>query len=96
MTAFFPYMKKISSSESIRWKCRVGGGAGTGTDALCARLATAYPTVEISAGGGVRGAADLRRLRECGVLVALVASALHDGALTAADLPAPSAREGTL
>jgi phosphoribosylformimino-5-aminoimidazole carboxamide ribotide isomerase len=75
---------------------RVGGGAGTGTDALCARLAAAYPEVEVSAGGGVRGAADLRRLRGCGVRAALVASALHDGALTAADLPAPSASEGSL
>jgi phosphoribosylformimino-5-aminoimidazole carboxamide ribotide isomerase len=65
---------------------RVGGGAGTGTETLCARLAAAYPDVEVSAGGGVRGVADLRRLRACGVRAALVASALHDGALTAADL----------
>jgi phosphoribosylformimino-5-aminoimidazole carboxamide ribotide isomerase len=75
---------------------RVGGAAGTGTDALCARLAAAYPEVEVSAGGGVRGPADLRRLRECGVRAALVASALHDGALTAADLRAPSVSEGPL
>ena len=67
---------------------RVGGGAGTGTEALCARLAAAYPEVEVSAGGGVRGVADLRRLRACGVRAALVASALHDGALTAAELAA--------
>jgi phosphoribosylformimino-5-aminoimidazole carboxamide ribotide isomerase len=75
---------------------RVGGGAGTGTDALCARLATAYPEVEVSAGGGVRGLADLRRLRDCGVRAALVASALHDGAMTAADLRAPSVSEDAL
>jgi phosphoribosylformimino-5-aminoimidazole carboxamide ribotide isomerase len=67
---------------------RVGVGTGTGTDALCARLAAAHPEVEVSAGGGVRGVADLRRLRDCGVRAALVASALHDGALTAADLTA--------
>jgi phosphoribosylformimino-5-aminoimidazole carboxamide ribotide isomerase len=73
---------------------RVGGGAGTGTDALCARLAATYPEVEVSAGGGVRGVADLRRLRASGVRAALVASALHDGALTAADLRAPSVSEG--
>jgi phosphoribosylformimino-5-aminoimidazole carboxamide ribotide isomerase len=60
---------------------RVGGGSGTGTEALCARLAAAYPDVELSAGGGVRDAADLRRLERCGVRVALVASALHDGRL---------------
>jgi phosphoribosylformimino-5-aminoimidazole carboxamide ribotide isomerase len=67
---------------------RVGGGAGTGTDAMCARLATTYPDVEVSAGGGVRDLADLRRLRGCGVRAALVASALHDGVMTAAELAA--------
>ncbi len=75
---------------------RVGGGGGTGTDALCARLAAAYRELELSAGGGVRGVADLRRLRGCGVRAALVASALHDGALSAADLRAPSVSEGFL
>jgi phosphoribosylformimino-5-aminoimidazole carboxamide ribotide isomerase len=67
---------------------RVGIGAGTGTEVLCARLAAAYPEVELSAGGGVRGAADLRRLREIGMRAALVASALHDGELTALELAA--------
>jgi phosphoribosylformimino-5-aminoimidazole carboxamide ribotide isomerase len=75
---------------------RVGGGAGTGTDALCARLAAAYPEVEVSAGGGVRGVANLRRLRDCGLRAALVASALHDGSLTAADLRAPGVSEEAL
>jgi phosphoribosylformimino-5-aminoimidazole carboxamide ribotide isomerase len=60
---------------------RVGVGRGTGTEELCARLAAAYPDVEVSAGGGVRGKADLERLAACGVRAALVASALHDGAL---------------
>jgi phosphoribosylformimino-5-aminoimidazole carboxamide ribotide isomerase len=67
---------------------RVGTGQGTGTEELCARLAAAWPGVELAAGGGVRGADDLRRLREAGVTVALVASALHDGRLTRADLEA--------
>lgn len=70
---------------------RVGGGSGTGTEALCTRLAAAYPEVEVSAGGGVRGVADLRWLRGAGVRAALVASALHDGSL-----PAPSASAGWL
>jgi phosphoribosylformimino-5-aminoimidazole carboxamide ribotide isomerase len=61
---------------------RVGIGEGTGTESLCARLAAAHPGVEISAGGGVRGRADLERLSACGVSAALVASALHDGRLT--------------
>lgn len=64
---------------------RVGVGDGTGTEDLCARLTAAHPGVEVIAGGGVRGAADLRRLRTCGVRTALVASALHGGRLTRAD-----------
>jgi phosphoribosylformimino-5-aminoimidazole carboxamide ribotide isomerase len=64
---------------------RVGVGEGTGTEALCARLAAAYPEVEVSAGGGVSGKGDLERLRGCGVRAALVASALHDGRLTRSD-----------
>ncbi len=65
---------------------RVGEGTGTGTEELCRRLTTTFPHVEVSAGGGVRGVDDLRRLRECGVSAALVASALHDGRLTRAEL----------
>jgi phosphoribosylformimino-5-aminoimidazole carboxamide ribotide isomerase len=61
---------------------RVGSGGGTGTEDLCRHLATAYPEVEVIAGGGVRGPDDLRRLEQCGVRAALVASALHDGRLT--------------
>ena len=64
---------------------RVGVGDGTGTEELCARLTAAHPDVEVIAGGGVRGPADLHRLRGCGVRTALVASALHDGRLTKAD-----------
>jgi phosphoribosylformimino-5-aminoimidazole carboxamide ribotide isomerase len=66
---------------------RVGEGGGTGTEDLCRRLAAAYPAVEVAAGGGVRGVDDLRRLKECGVTAALVASALHDGRLRAEELP---------
>jgi phosphoribosylformimino-5-aminoimidazole carboxamide ribotide isomerase len=61
---------------------RVGSGVGTGTEELCARLAVAYPDLEIIAGGGVRRIDDLRRLKACGVSGVLVASALHDGTLT--------------
>lgn len=64
---------------------RVGGGEGVGSEGLCRRLTDTHPTLELIAGGGVRGADDLRRLRECGVRGALVASALHDGRLTRAD-----------
>jgi phosphoribosylformimino-5-aminoimidazole carboxamide ribotide isomerase len=61
---------------------QVGEGRGTGTEELCQRLARTYPMIEVSAGGGVRGVEDLRRLSECGVGAVLVASALHDGRLS--------------
>ena len=64
---------------------RVGVGVGVGTEELCAALAQTHPDVEIIAGGGVRGPADLRRLSARGVRAALVASALHDGRLKRAD-----------
>ena len=65
---------------------RVGVGGGTGTEALCRRLKESDPALEVLAGGGVRGPDDLQRLRGCGVDGVLVASALHDGRLTRADL----------
>jgi len=65
---------------------RVGVGAGTGTEELCTLLATAFPHVEVLAGGGVRGPEDLHRLRRGGVRGVLLASALHDGRLSAVDL----------
>ncbi|HTU23391.1 MAG TPA: HisA/HisF-related TIM barrel protein [Gemmataceae bacterium] len=65
---------------------QVGGGRGTATRDLCSRLSTKHPQVSISAGGGVRHRGDLEDLRDCGVQAALVASALHDGGLTWADL----------
>jgi len=61
---------------------RVGVGAGTGTEDFCRGLAEAYPDVTLTAGGGIRDAADLLRLAACGVRSALVASALHDGRLS--------------
>ena len=65
---------------------RVGVGAGTGTEELCKQLTCRYPQLEVWAGGGVRGRDDLRRLQHCGVKAVLVASVLHNGALTRADL----------
>jgi phosphoribosylformimino-5-aminoimidazole carboxamide ribotide isomerase len=65
---------------------RVGVESGTGVEGLCARLTTACPGVAVYAGGGVRDAGDLRRLRDAGVRGVLVASALHDGLLSREDL----------
>jgi phosphoribosylformimino-5-aminoimidazole carboxamide ribotide isomerase len=67
---------------------QVGRGDGTGTRDLCALLQADFPEIELSAGGGVRGLADLRALRAAGVQVALVASALHDARLRRDDLEA--------
>jgi phosphoribosylformimino-5-aminoimidazole carboxamide ribotide isomerase len=65
---------------------RVGVGGGVAGRRLCRSLAAEYPEVELSAGGGVRGRADLEGLRDDGVRAVLVASALHDGGLSRADL----------
>jgi phosphoribosylformimino-5-aminoimidazole carboxamide ribotide isomerase len=65
---------------------RVGEGGGVGTESLCARLAATYPEIEVWAGGGVRDAADLARLRTLGVRVALVATALHRRAIRREDV----------
>jgi phosphoribosylformimino-5-aminoimidazole carboxamide ribotide isomerase len=73
---------------------RVGVGAGLGTEELCAGLASAHPHVEILAGGGVRDRADLLRLKACGVSAVLVASALHQGRLTRADIEGLATRRG--
>jgi phosphoribosylformimino-5-aminoimidazole carboxamide ribotide isomerase len=67
---------------------RVGTGAGTGTQDLCAELAAAHPDIDVIAGGGVRDGGDIRRLQSTGVRGVLVASALHDGRLRSEDIAA--------
>jgi len=67
---------------------RVGGGKGLGTEDLLRQIAAEFPKVELSAGGGVRGPDDLASLKQTGIQVALVASALHDGRLKRSDLDA--------
>jgi phosphoribosylformimino-5-aminoimidazole carboxamide ribotide isomerase len=61
----------------------VGMGQGVGTQPLCRALKARLPQVELIAGGGVRGPDDLRALTRAGCQAALVASALHDGRLSA-------------
>jgi phosphoribosylformimino-5-aminoimidazole carboxamide ribotide isomerase len=65
---------------------RVGTCAGVGTEVLCQRIVQSHPSVEVIAGGGVRGVEDLRRLQACGVGGVLLASALHDGRLLPEEL----------
>jgi phosphoribosylformimino-5-aminoimidazole carboxamide ribotide isomerase len=67
---------------------RVGVGSGVGTEDLCRKLRDAWPNLELTAGGGVRSADDVRRLDQCGVNYVLVASALHDGRISPQDLAA--------
>lgn len=64
----------------------VGCSTGGRTDALLQHLRTTYPHVQLVAGGGVRGVEDLQRYADLGVDAVLVASALHDGRLTPADV----------
>jgi phosphoribosylformimino-5-aminoimidazole carboxamide ribotide isomerase len=67
---------------------QVGMSKGIGTEELCSHLVEAYPELEIAAGGGIRDIADLQRLKQIGIRVALVASALHDGRVRREDLAA--------
>jgi phosphoribosylformimino-5-aminoimidazole carboxamide ribotide isomerase len=64
---------------------RVGGTGGPDFSRL-ARIMSRAQGREIFAAGGVRDAHDLRRLRAAGAKGALIASSLHDGRLSAADL----------
>jgi phosphoribosylformimino-5-aminoimidazole carboxamide ribotide isomerase len=69
---------------------RVGIGSGPGTLELVAELAALDPTVEIIAGGGVRGIGDVRALLGAGAVSVLVGSALHDGRIGRAEIDALS------
>ena len=60
---------------------RVGSRAGPPLEAVTT-LAAALPGVDVYAGGGVRDDADLRALAAAGASGALVATALHAGAIT--------------
>jgi phosphoribosylformimino-5-aminoimidazole carboxamide ribotide isomerase len=64
---------------------RVGSGSGPDFDRL-ARLSGLTGGRRLYAAGGVRGLADLRGLALMGVAGALVATALHDGSLSAAEI----------
>lgn len=61
---------------------RVGVSQGTASLEVIAETRRLLPpTVRLAVGGGVRDAADVGRLADCGVDAALVATALHAGAL---------------
>jgi phosphoribosylformimino-5-aminoimidazole carboxamide ribotide isomerase len=66
---------------------RVGSREGPDVT-LLGELHARFPDVELLAGGGVRHAADLRALADAGAAGALVATALHGGAIGADELRA--------
>jgi phosphoribosylformimino-5-aminoimidazole carboxamide ribotide isomerase len=66
---------------------RVGSGEGPDVT-LLGELHARFPDVELLAGGGVRDADDLRALAGAGTSGALVATALHRGAIGADELRA--------
>lgn len=65
---------------------QVGMGEGIGTEGLFQALRKRRPALRVTVGGGVRGVADLERLRGLEATAVLVASAFHDGRITAEDL----------
>ncbi len=64
----------------------VGMAAGIRGLELVTAIHTRWPELELITGGGVRSVADLESLARIGVAGVLVASALHNGQLTAADI----------
>ncbi|MDB5347922.1 MAG: hisA 1 [Schlesneria sp.] len=64
----------------------VGTSSGGQTDTLCRSLKAEFPQICLTCGGGVRGVGDLQKCKTLGASRVLVASALHDGRLTVADL----------
>ncbi len=66
---------------------RVGTGCGVDLG-LVEALRRQFPSVRLLAGGGVLARRDLDRMRNSGCDAALVASAIHSGAITSADVAA--------
>jgi phosphoribosylformimino-5-aminoimidazole carboxamide ribotide isomerase len=64
----------------------VGRSQGPATLDLCRQARARHAWNQLLSGGGVRGRADLRALARAGCDAALVASALHDGAIGPDDL----------
>jgi len=64
----------------------VGTSSGGRTEALCRSLLAEFPDLKLTCGGGVRGLDDLRRMQRMGADSVLIASALHDGHLSAIEL----------
>jgi phosphoribosylformimino-5-aminoimidazole carboxamide ribotide isomerase len=61
-------------------------GSGSGPAGTIGEVRARLPGLRVLAGGGVRDAGDLARLAGAGCAAALVATALHEGTITGADL----------
>jgi phosphoribosylformimino-5-aminoimidazole carboxamide ribotide isomerase len=65
---------------------RVGMGGGWGGRDILEQVLPRVPTARFFVAGGVRNASDLREAQQRGAAGSLVASALHDGSLSRADI----------
>ena len=65
---------------------QVGTGKGLSTLPLIKEIKTRHSDVSVISGGGVRDVDDLRRMADAGCNAALVASALHSGAIGSDEL----------
>ena len=66
----------------------VGTGTGIPTLSLCEQSKRRWPDLQIISGGGVHSGACLLKAQAAGLDGLLIASALHDGRLTADDIAA--------
>jgi HisA/HisF family protein len=73
------------SSIIVMTLARVGSASGPDMDRLAA-IKRSVPGKRVYAAGGVRDAADLAALSHAGITGALVATSLHDGKLTGAQI----------
>jgi len=80
--ALAPFAEAGAREAIVLDLARVGSGEGPGVT-LLGDLHARFPDLELLAGGGVRDAADLRALSAAGASGALVATALHGGAIGA-------------
>lgn len=74
---------------------QVGTGAGPDLETLAAARAS-FPSLRLISGGGVHGPDDLRRLADAGADGVLLATALHRGWISPADIRAVRASHGAL
>ena len=64
----------------------VGLGGGPSVVELCASIRERHPSIRLISGGGVRDVRDIEQFCAGGCESVLVASALHDGSISPADL----------